>query len=86
MPKPYVPANKKTLYGTQARPPRDKRDDPPWLQEYARQPRPCAICGEDRPGEWYELMQEGWVCDPCRPKATHIKRESQPEIHAHDGR
>lgn len=97
MPKPYYPKNKKTLYGTQSQKSsaltcfeqevEEMQAAKKKLEkEWESAPRYCAICSKDKPGEWYELMQEGWVCDPCRPKASHIKRESHGETHDHERR
>jgi hypothetical protein len=76
MPKPYVAASRKPLYGTQA-----QREDSTRSEEYRPVARHCVLCGEQRCDVWYELMAEGWVCDTCRPKATQIKRDPHSENH-----
>jgi hypothetical protein len=73
--KPYMPTRKKALYGTQA------RDAQQESEPYTPSPRYCAICNLAKPDEWYEFMKQGWVCEGCKSKATHIERESQSETH-----
>lgn len=76
MNKHHASGPKKPLYGTQGRLSAERPPEITWEPK----PRHCALCGLHRPGEWYELMREGWVCDTCRPEATHIERPPPGQI------